>query len=141
MRVRLTHMAAAFAMFAGLAQAETRPAPAQLSAVLTPISVQDADQVRAAIEKCWNTGTLPTDSLAVKVAVRVKVGRDRKPITASMRLTGYAGGNEAQAQQVYASARRAVIRCGKDGLPLPADTYDTWKDLELVFDPSGLRLR
>ena len=56
-------------------------------------------------------------------------------------MTGYEGGEEGAATQVFEAARRAIIRCSKDGLPLPTDKYDSWKDLELVFDPTGMRLR
>jgi hypothetical protein len=73
--------------------------------------------------------------------VRVDVAQDRKPNTTSIRMTGFDGGAEAAAKQVFEAARRAIIRCSKDGLPLPSDKYDTWKDLELVFDPTGMRLR
>jgi hypothetical protein len=42
---------------------------------------------------------------------------------------------------MFEVARRAIIRCGKGGYPLPPEKYAQWKELELVFDPSGMRLR
>ena len=77
--------------------------------------------------------------MEVKVTVRVDVGQDRKPISSSIRMTGFQGGEETAARQVFEAAKRAIIRCSKDGLPLPPDKYDTWKDLELGFDPTGMR--
>ena len=106
-----------------------------------PMTGGEIDGLRVAIKNCWNLGTLSSAAMQVKVTVRVDVGQDRKPQTASIRMTGFEGGAEATANQVFEAARRAIIRCSKDGLPLPPDKYDTWKDLELVFDPSGMRLR
>ena len=54
---------------------------------------------------------------------------------------GYTGGSEAAARSMYELARRAILRCGKNGFPLPPEKYDQWKELELVFDPNGMRLR
>ena len=101
----------------------------------------EVDGLRVAIKQCWNLGTLSSAAMEVKVTVRVDVGQDRKPVSASIRMTGYEGGEEGAATQVFEAARRAIIRCSKDGLPLPTDKYDSWKDLELVFDPTGMRLR
>ena len=101
----------------------------------------EIDGLRVAIKQCWNLGTLSSAAMSVKVTVRVDVGQNGKPDLQSIRMTGFDGGAESVANQVFDAARRAIIRCSKGGLPLPADKYDTWKDLELVFDPSGMRLR
>jgi len=106
-----------------------------------PMSSGEIDGFRVAIKKCWNLGTLSSAAMEVKVTVRVDVGQNRKPVASSIRMTGFEGGAESAANQVFEAARRAIIRCSKDGLPLPEDKYDTWKDLELAFDPSGMRLR
>ena len=39
------------------------------------------------------------------------------------------------------SGRRAIIRYGTSGLPLPAQMYEQWKDIEMVFDPQTMRIR
>ena len=106
-----------------------------------PMTGGEIDGLRVAIKQCWNLGTLSTAAMAVKVTVRVDVGQDRRPVSASIRMTGSEGGAEAAATQVFEAAKRAIIRCSKDGLPLPSDKYESWKDLELVFDPTGMRLR
>ena len=101
----------------------------------------EIDGLRVAIKQCWNLGTLSTAAMQVTVTVRVDVGQDRKPVSASIRMTGFEGGADAAATQVFEAAKRAIIRCSKDGLPLPSDKYESWRDLELVFDPTGMRLR
>ena len=56
-------------------------------------------------------------------------------------MIGAEGGTEASADKMFEVARRAIARCGKAGFPLPPEKYETWKELELVFDPDGMRLR
>jgi hypothetical protein len=106
-----------------------------------PMTGGEVEGLRVAIKQCWNLGTLSADAMQVVVTVRVDVGQDRKPVSSSIRMTDYTGANDAAANQVFEAARRAVIRCSKNGLPLPEDKFDSWKDLELVFDPTGMRLR
>lgn len=35
----------------------------------------------------------------------------------------------------FCAAKRAVLRCGRDGYTLPVEKYDQWRDIELRFDP------
>ena len=67
--------------------------------------------------------------------------REAREGAGSIRMIGYEGGSDASAQQAYEAGRRAVIRCGQNGFPLPPEKYDQWKELELVFDPNGMRMR
>lgn len=106
-----------------------------------PMTGGEIDGLRVAIKSCFNVGTLSTVASQTKVTVRLDVGQNRKPVSASIRMTGFEGGEEAAATQVFEVAKRAIIRCSKDGLPLPDDKFESWKDLELVFDPTGMRLR
>jgi hypothetical protein len=75
------------------------------------------------------------------VTISVDMGEDGVPDAGSIRMTGYDGGDESSAKMMFEVARRAIIRCGKGGYPLPPEKYAQWKELELVFDPSGMRLR
>jgi hypothetical protein len=34
-----------------------------------------------------------------------------------------------------------VRNCGREGLGLPPEKYETWKQIEVVFDPRGAQLR
>ena len=104
-----------------------------------PMTGSEIEGVAVAIKTCFNIGTLSTVASQVRITVRLDVGQDGRPVGPSIRMTGFEGGDEAAAGQVFEVAKRAIIRCSKEGLPLPADKYDTWKDLELGFDPSGVR--
>jgi hypothetical protein len=56
-------------------------------------------------------------------------------------MIAFEGGSEGEARQAYEAARRAIIICGKNGFPLPADKYDQWRDIEMVFNPERMRIR
>ena len=59
-----------------------------------------------------------------------------------VRMIDYTGGSEAAARQAFEAARRAIIRCeGSDGYGLPPEKYDAWRDIEITFNPEGMRLR
>jgi len=62
-------------------------------------------------------------------------------IEGDIRLVGATGGSDEQARAAFQSARRAILRCGASGYDLPADKYDRWRDVEVTFDPSTMRLR
>ena len=56
-------------------------------------------------------------------------------------MIDFTDGSEAAARQAFEAARRAIIRCGASGFPLPAEKYEQWREMELVFNPNGMRLR
>ncbi|MDZ4134880.1 MAG: energy transducer TonB, partial [Paracoccaceae bacterium] len=45
------------------------------------------------------------------------------------------------ARQAYEAARRAIIRCGATGFKLPAEKYDQWRNIEMVFNPEKMRIK
>jgi hypothetical protein len=79
--------------------------------------------------------------MSTTVTIAVSMGEDGRPDAGSIRLIDAQGGSDAGAQSAFDAARRAILRCARDGYPLPRDKFDQWRELELVFDPSGMRLR
>ena len=65
---------------------------------------------------------------------------DGRPDAGSIRLTDAEGGSDAAVERAFDAARRAIIRCGQDGYDLPRGKYDQWRDVELIFDPEGMRV-
>lgn len=106
-----------------------------------PMTVGEKDALRVSVQRCWNVGSLSTEALRVTVVVAVSVAQNGVPDAGSIRMLEFDGGSEAAARQAYEAARRAVIRCGASGFPLPAEKYDQWREMELVFNPEGMRLR
>jgi hypothetical protein len=56
-------------------------------------------------------------------------------------MLGFEGGSEAGARQAFEAARRAIIRCGATGFPLPPEKYDQWRSIEMVFNPERMRIK
>jgi hypothetical protein len=106
-----------------------------------PLTQGARDGFRIAVQGCWNVGALSTEALGTTVVVAFDMGRDGVPVGSSLRLLEFSGGSEAAAQQAYEAARRAIIRCGVNGYDLPEESYDRWRQVELVFNPEGMRLR
>ena len=106
-----------------------------------PMTSGEQDALRVAIKKCWNLGALSSEAMRTTVTVSVFLGQDGTPDLSSLVMIGSEGGTEASAEKMFEVARRAIARCGKAGFPLPPEKYETWKELELVFDPDGMRLR
>ncbi len=75
----------------------------------------------------------------VTVILAMKMKPDGKVIASSLEMIGFKGGNESDANAAFRSARRAVLRCQKDGYKLPKDKYDHWRNIELTFDPKEMR--
>jgi hypothetical protein len=106
-----------------------------------PMTAGEIEDMRVAVKACWNLGTLSSDAMRVTVVVALSLSQNGTPDGTSIRMISAEGGDDVAAKQIYDTARRAIIRCGRNGFPLPPEKYDTWKDLELVFDPNGMRLR
>jgi hypothetical protein len=135
-----TDDAVAEALAAELAVADSGDQGGNTAPAGPPMSSGEKDALRVAVERCWNVAALSTEALRTTVTVAVSVGRDGTPEAASVRMIGSSGGSDAAARQAYEVARRAILRCGSEGFPLPPEKYDTWKDLELVFNSNGIGL-
>jgi hypothetical protein len=121
------------------AVAEAVSEPAQPAG--PPLTAGARDGFRVAVSACWNVGSLSTEAQGTTVVVGFDMTREGRPVEGSLRLVSYDGGSQAAAQQAYEAARRAILRCGTNGYGLPAESYDYWRQVELVFNPEGMRLR
>lgn len=126
------------AVAAALAE-QNRPAPPVASG--PPLTAGEREGLRLAVQQCWNVGSLSTDALRTTVVVAVSMAQDGTPSTGSIRMVSFEGGAEGAARQAYEAARRAIIRCGATGFDLPVEKYDQWRDIEMTFNPEGMRLR
>ena len=74
------------------------------------------------------------------IVIRVSFDASGKPV--DFELLESEGPTQTGIDKLYESARRAVNRAYADGgLPLPAEKFDTWRVLDLVFDANGMRTR
>ncbi|MBY5931839.1 energy transducer TonB [Tateyamaria omphalii] len=106
-----------------------------------PLSAGEKDALRVAVSNCWNVGSLSSEALQTTVVVTVDMSQDGKPVIPSITLASSSGGSQAAAQQAFEAARRAIIRCTRDGYDLPAEKYGQWKEIEMTFNPERMRIK
>ena len=106
-----------------------------------PMTGGEKDALVIAVKQCWNVGSLSTDALNTVVTIGVTMEPGGKPVSGSIHMIGFEGGSEASARLAYEAGRRAIIRCGQNGYPLPAEKYDQWKEVEITFDPEKMRMK
>jgi hypothetical protein len=128
------------AIASAVAAAVAAPAPAAAPSG-PPLTAGAREGFRVAVSSCWNVGSLSNEAQRTTVVVGFDMTRDARPVEGSLRLVSHEGGSQAAAQQAFEAARRAILRCGATGYGLPADSYDHWRQVELVFNPEGMRLR
>ena len=124
-----------------LAAALSQQQPTTSAPASGGLSSSEADGLRLAIQQCWNIGVLSTDAQQVTVTVAFSMTPSARHEQGSIRIVSASGGTETAIQQAFDAARRAIIRCEGDGYGLPADKYDAWRDIEITFNPEGMRLR
>lgn len=105
-----------------------------------PLSGGERDAFRIAVQNCWVVD-VGSRAANVTVTLAMKMQPDGKVIASSLEMIGFKGGNESDARVAFRSARRAVLRCQKDGYQLPKDKYDHWRDVEITFNPKDMRKR
>lgn len=91
-----------------------------------------AQPLREAIQSCWLP---PQEGAAAQatVVVGIEMRPDRTP--KSTRLIASDAPTKAATDEAYQAARRAIIRCGQEGFPLPVDEYEQWREIEITFEP------
>jgi hypothetical protein len=96
------------------------------------------EMIRSQITPCWNPPESEDKSGHVSVLMRIRLDRAGGVLgtPAVSRVTGRTSANEAYANALSGSVRRAVLRCAP--LKLPAELYDAWADVELNFDPKDV---
>lgn len=103
-----------------------------------PLSGSELEGLRVAVGSCWNVGTLSTEAQGTTVTVYVAMNENGTPRSESIRMLSSSGGGEAAARKVFDTARRAILRCGQDGFPLPVEKYGQWREIEMTFNPEGM---
>lgn len=105
-----------------------------------PLTGGEVGDVRAAIGGKWSLGSVSTEVMRTTIVVRVTFDQSGKPT--DIKLLESDGPSQAATDVAFSTAKSAIVRAYQDGgIPLPPDKYDTWKVLDLVFDPNGMRFR
>lgn len=129
------------AVAAALSNLESSSPGAQTGPTGPPMTGGEKEALRVAVSQCWNVGSLSSAALETTVTVSVDMTPDAKPVSNSIRLIGFSGGDDAAAKQAFDAARRAIIRCGGQGYDLPPEKYDHWREIEMTFNPEKMQYR
>lgn len=122
---------------AAVAAAQVAQTPAAPSG--PPLSAGEKEGLRVAVSACWN---VDVGGRSADTVVTVGVSLDRAgKVVGNVRLINSEGGDRTSATTAFNAARRAILRCQKDGYPLPADKYDHWKEVEMTFNPERMRVK
>lgn len=104
-----------------------------------PMTGSERDAFRVAVSSCWNVD-VGSEAANVTVTVGFELGRDGL-VAGDVRQISGSGGSDAAIQTAFGAARRAILRCQREGFQLPEDKYEQWREVEMTFDPNGMRLR
>ena len=101
-----------------------------------PLTKEEEQNLVLNIRQCWNVPVgLENDSSNV-IIMGIKLSIDGNLEEDPVNLSPNSGVGMIQA---YEAARRAVLRC--QPYKLPADKYETWREMEIELDPSEMVLR
>ncbi|KEP68269.1 energy transducer TonB [Thioclava dalianensis] len=106
-----------------------------------PITAGEKDALIVDVKRCWNVGALSSDALRTTVTLSVQMQPDGHPIISSIKLVGSSGGSGSAVDQAFEAGKRAIVRCGADGFPLPPEKYARWKTIEIDFNPDKMRMK
>ncbi|MEL6588254.1 MAG: hypothetical protein AAFQ50_16680, partial [Pseudomonadota bacterium] len=105
-----------------------------------PLTQGEREGLRVAVSGCWVVDP-GAASASVIVTLAFDMDRDGNPRTNTIRQVSASGGDGAAAGRAFEAARRAVIRCARGGYDLPIEKYEQWREIEMTFDPTTMRLR
>ena len=97
-------------------------------------SQSEIDALRRRLQECWNPPVGATNAGNLKVIMRVLFRPDGS-VAAQPQLV--AGPASAYGPAMAESAKRAILGCQPYKMLRP-ETYETWKDLEIDFDPKEM---
>jgi outer membrane biosynthesis protein TonB len=98
------------------------------------LSQSEIDALRSRLMALWNPPVGIQNPEELIVRIRIRLGRDGRLSSPPVVLTSGSG-------QVFASARDSAVRAVFQAQPfdmLKPDHYDTWKDIEVTFDPKDM---
>ena len=104
-----------------------------------PLPSSVSEGLRSVIKECWNVGALSTEGLRTVVTVGFSLDRSGKLKVETIKLVDAQSESEVAESRAFEAARRAII-CGLGrGLELPPESYSSWQNIEMRFDPELMR--
>ena len=125
-----------------VAEAARQTAPETTAPVPTgpPLNFSEKDAFRIAVSSCWNVD-VGSKSANVTVVIGFSLDQSGKVVSGSLKMVDAQGGDDGSIRAAFDAGRRAILRCQKNGYALPRDKYAHWRDVEVTFNPSGMRMK
>lgn len=98
------------------------------------LSQTELDALRQRLRECWSPPVGASEAEKLMVVMRVNLGPDGAVTRTPFVVEGSAS---RYGPAMVESARRAILRCQPFTM-LRRETYDTWKELDVSFDPKDL---
>lgn len=133
-------IAAAVADAVSQAQGEATQSAAAPAPSGPPMTGAERDAFRLSVQRCWVVD-VGSEAANVTVVVAMSMTPEGRVADGTLRLLEGSGGSDAAIQTAFQAARRAILRCGASGFELPVEKYDQWRNIEMTFNPEGMRLR
>ena len=94
------------------------------------------EKLKYTIKENWSIdpGSL---SQEVKVKIHFSLKKNGTCDRKSIRVSEVVGGNKAAQEVAIRRAKIAVSTCDSKGYKLPPEKYESWRDIEIVFDPTS----
>jgi hypothetical protein len=104
------------------------------------MSSGEKDALRLAVQACWNVD--PGARWAqTTVTVAMNMTQDGRVVQSSLRMIAAEGGDDSTANAAFGAARRAILLCERGGYQLPPEKFGQWQEIEMTFNPEGMRIR
>jgi len=116
---------------------EPRPEPA----AGPPLTAAERDGLRRKIQNCWNLASMSDEARHVTVTVGAELDETGRVLEGSIRLVDASEGSAIAQGIAFEAGRRAIALCLNHGHDLPREKFDSWRFIEVVFDPENMRLR
>ena len=100
-----------------------------------PLTFSEKKNLQSDIQECWfkDKGAKWSD---VRLTVSMSLDRNGRVNVNSIRQIEVLGGDSISQGIAFDRAKRAIIVCEKNGYKLPPEKYASWKEIEVVFDPT-----
>ncbi|MFQ5621827.1 MAG: hypothetical protein ACE5FS_00370 [Paracoccaceae bacterium] len=119
-------------------QPPATPTPSQPAlASGPPLTGGEIDGLRLSIKKCWSVPAGLRNAEELEVVVAVTLSREGKVVGNAVRWIEPADQSDPRFKSAFRAARRAILRC--QPYDMPGEKYAQWKELEVVFNPKGMK--
>ena len=104
-----------------------------------PIPSSISEGLRRAVRDCWNVGALSTAGMRTVLTVGFSLDIDGRLRSETIKLVDAQSESEIATSRAFEAARRAII-CGfAEDLEFPLESYSSWQNIEMRFDPEQMR--